>query len=124
MQDGREALERAQAREARLERHKGLEDEAKQLKADLRATEKKQDELVEAAREKIDRDEARKVIIDRLHRLLVQTYESYLRADQRACLAALENLHAKYATTATDIEQRRNTATTKLKGFLGELGYA
>jgi type I restriction enzyme M protein len=124
MQDGREALERAQAREARLERHKGLEDEAKQLKADLRATEKKQDELVEAAREKIDRDEARKVIIDRLHRLLVQTYESYLRADQRACLAALENLHAKYATTATDIEQRREIAATKLKGFLRELGYA
>lgn len=124
MQDGREALERAQAREARLERHKGLEDEAKQLKADLRATEKKQDELVEAAREKIDRDEARKVIIERLHRLLVQTYDSYLRADQRACLAALEKLHAKYATTATDIEQRRNTATAKLKGFLGELGYA
>lgn len=124
MQDGRGALERAQAREARLERHKGLEDEAKQLKADLRATEKKQDELVEAAREKIDRDEARKVIIDRLRRLLVQTYESYLRADQRACLVALENLHSKYATTATDIEQRRNAATAKLKGFLGELGYA
>jgi type I restriction enzyme M protein len=113
----------AAAVEARLERHKALEDEAKQLKADLRATEKKQDELVEAAREKIDRDEARKVIIDRLHRLLVQTYDSYLRADQRAGLAALENLHAKYATTATDIEQRRSAATAKLKGFLGKLGY-
>ncbi len=124
MQDGREALERARAREFRLVRHKGLEDEAKQLKADLRATEKIQDDLVEAAREKIGRDEARKDIIDRLHRLLVQTYESYLRADQRACLAALENLHAKYATTATDIEQRRNAATAKLKAFLGELGYA
>jgi type I restriction enzyme M protein len=59
------------------------------------------------------------VIIDRLHRLLAQTYESYLRADQRACLAALENLHAKYAITATDIEQRRGKATAKLKGFLG-----
>jgi type I restriction enzyme M protein len=56
--------------------------------------------------------------------LLVQTYESYLRADQRACLAALENLHAKYATTATDIEQRRSAATARLKGFLQELGYA
>lgn len=123
MQDGREALERAQARAVRLERHKGFEDEAKQLKADLRATEKKQDELVEAARGKIDRDEARKVIIDRLHRLLVQTYESYLRADQRACLAALENLHAKYATTTVQIEQRRNAATAELKGFLGGLGY-
>jgi len=114
----------AAAVEARLARHKALEDEVRQIKADQRATEKKQDELVTAAREKIDRDEARKVILDRLHRLLVQTYESYLRADQRACLAALENLHAKYATTATDTEQRRNAATAKLKGFLGELGYA
>ena len=114
----------AVAVEARLARHKALEDEAKQLKADLRATEKKQDDLVAAAREKIDRDEARKVIVDRLHRLLVQTYESYLRADQRACLASLDSLHAKYAVTAADIEQRRNAATAKLKGFLGELGYA
>ena len=86
--------------EKRLAEHKALEDEARQLKADLRATEKKQEELVAAAREKIDRDEARRVILDRLHRLLVQTYEGYLRADQRACLAALENLHAKYAVTA------------------------
>lgn len=50
-----------------------------------------------------------------------QTFQSYLRANQ--CLAALENLHAKYATAATDIDQRRNSATAKLKGFLGELGY-
>ena len=124
MQSGREALKRAKARVARLERHKDLEDEAKQLKADLRATEKKQDELVEAAREKIKKDEARKVILDRLHRLLVQTYASYLHTDQRACLAALENLHSKYATTAADIDQRRKAATEKLQGFLGELGYA
>jgi type I restriction enzyme M protein len=110
--------------EAKLARHKALENEAKQLKADLRATEKKQEELVAAAREKIDREEARRVILDRLHRLLVQTYESYLRADQRACLAALENLHAKYAATAKDIERRRDAAARKLKEFLGRLGYA
>ncbi|GAB4181359.1 MAG: N-6 DNA methylase [Wenzhouxiangellaceae bacterium] len=123
MQAGRAALERVKAHEGRLERHKGLEDEARQIKADLRATEKRQEDLVQAAREKIKRSEARQVILDRLHRLLVRTYESYLRADQRTCLAALENLHAKYATTATDIEQRRNMATAKLKGFLEELGY-
>ncbi len=124
MQGGQEAFERAQTRVSRLARHNTLAHEAKQLKADLRATEKKQDELVEAARAKIDRDEARKVIIERLHRLLLQTHKSYLRADQRACLAALENLHAKYANTAADIEQRRNVATAKLKRFLGALGYA
>ncbi|MBE0597460.1 MAG: N-6 DNA methylase [Desulfuromonadales bacterium] len=119
----KELLARAEAAEARLERHKALEDEAKQLKAELRATEKKQEELVAAAREKIDRDEARRVILDRLHRLLVQTYEGYLRADQRACLAALENLHLKYAVTTKEIEARRDGAAARLKGFLVELGY-
>jgi len=123
MQNGRAALERARERQDRLSRHKALEDEAKQLKADLRATEKKQAELVAAAREKIDHDEARRVILDRLHHLLMQTYESYLRADQRACLAALENLRDKYAVTAEDIEKRRDAAAAKLKVFLGELGY-
>jgi type I restriction enzyme M protein len=113
----------AVAIEEKLSRQKVLEDEAKQLKADLRATEKKQEELVAAAREKIDRDEARKVIIERLHRFLVQTYESYLHADQRACLAAIENLYAKYAVTAKDIDSRREAAAAKYKGFLRELGY-
>ena len=116
-------IARAEAAERRLARHKGLEDEERQLKADLRATEKKKEELVAAAREKIDRDEARRVILDRLHRLLVKTYEGYLRADQRACTAALENLHAKYAVTAKAIEAKRDAEASKLKAFLAELGY-
>jgi type I restriction enzyme M protein len=109
--------------EKRLARHKALEDETKQLKAGLRATEKKQEELVAAAREKINPEQAKNVILERLHRLLVQTYESYLRADQRACIAALENLHGKYAVTAKAIEARRDEAAAKLTGFLEELGY-
>ncbi|MEO7864033.1 MAG: N-6 DNA methylase, partial [Nitrospirales bacterium] len=113
-----------QAAEQRLAKHKALEDEAKQLKADLRATEKKEEELVAAARKKIDRDEARRVILDLLHRILVQTYEGYLRADQRACLAALENLYGKYAVTAKVIERKRDAEGAKLKQFLVELGYA
>ena len=116
-------LSRIESAEKRLGRHKALEDEAKQLKADLRATEKKEEELVAAAREKIDRDEARRVILDRLHRILIQTYEGYLRADQRACTAALENLHAKYAVTAKAIETKRDAEAAKLKQFLVELGY-
>jgi len=116
-------IARAETAEKRLARHKALEDEERQLKADLRATEKKKEELVAAAREKIDRDEARSVILDRLHRLLVQTYEGYLRADQRACTAALENLHAKYAVTAKTIEAKRDAEAVKLKKFLAELGY-
>jgi type I restriction enzyme M protein len=109
--------------EQRLTRHKAFEDEARLLKSDLRANEKKQQELVEAARAKIGSEEARRVILDRLHRLLVETYTGYLRADQRACVVALENLHGKYAVTAKAIEAARDKAATTLKGFLVELGY-
>lgn len=122
--DWRMLEEETAAIDTKLARHKALEDEARQLKAELRAAEKKQEELVAAAREKIDRSKARKVIVERLRRLLVETYEAYLRADLRACLAALENLYAKYAITAEDIETRRDAAAKKLKDFLGELGYA
>jgi type I restriction enzyme M protein len=118
-----EFLARVQRAEQRLAKHKALEDEARQLKNDLGATEKKEEELVTAAREKIDRDEARRVILDRLHRLLMQTYEGYLRTDQRACLAALENLHAKYAVTSKDIEAKRDAKAERLKSLLSELGY-
>jgi type I restriction enzyme M protein len=122
-QDQSAFLVRADAAQKRLARHKRLEDEDRQLKADLRATEKKEEELVAAAREKIDRNEARRVILDRLHRRLIQTYEGYLRADQRACTAELENLHAKYAVTAKAIDAKRDAEAAKLKKFLKELGY-
>jgi len=122
MQSGAEAYDRAQ-REERLARHKALADEQRRLKSELRAIEKRMDELAAAARTKINPDEARTVILDRLHRLLVETYDGLLRADQRACLAALENLHAKYAVTAKQIEAQRDEAAAKLKGFLKELGY-
>jgi type I restriction enzyme M protein len=109
--------------EKRLARHKALEDEARQLKNDLRVNEKRQEELVTAAREKISRDEARNVIVDRFHRLLLLTYETYLGADQNECILALENLHGKYAITMQAIETKRNAAALRLRDFLSELGY-
>jgi type I restriction enzyme M protein len=121
---GQQTLEaQAAAIEEKLERHKALEDEARLLKAEIRTTEKRRDDLVAAARAKIDADEAKKVILALLHRVLFETYDSYLRADSRACLAALENLHAKYAVTARDIEAKRDAAAAKLNAFLKELGY-
>ena len=109
--------------EQKLDRHKALDDEAKQLKSEIRATEKRRDDLVTAARAKIDADAAKTVILERLRRILTETYDAYLRADSRACLAALENLHAKYAVTAQAIEAKRDAEAAKLKTFLKELGY-
>jgi type I restriction enzyme M protein len=123
MERGQQTKAQADAIEHKLFTHKALEDEAKALKTIIRATEKKQDELVEAARTKISGDEARQVIVERLGRLLLATYRAYLRADQRACVAAIESLWSKYAVTAKEIEAERAAASARLRGFLVELGY-
>lgn len=123
LERGEPAHRRAVSAEQKLATHKALEDEVKQRKADIRATEKKRDALIAAAREHIDADEAKRVILERLHRVLRDTYTRYLTAHQRNCLKALENLHDKYAVTATEIESQRDAATAKLKQFLEELGY-
>lgn len=113
----------AEAIEQRLAAHKALEAEAKALKAAIRGTEKKRDDLVEAARARISRNEARQVIVARLGRLLLDTYRAYLRADQRACVATIENLWNKYAVTAREIEAERDAAGARLSQFLEALGY-
>ena len=123
MEQGQLARELAQAIEESLSRHKGLEDEAKAQKAIIRGNEKKRDELVASARQKISTDEARTVIIERLRQVLMNTYQAYLQTDQRACIKRIENLWDKYAITARTIEAERDAASRQLKEFLVELGY-
>jgi type I restriction enzyme M protein len=123
MAAGLQAKATAERIEAKLATHKALEDEAKALKAAIKSTEAKKDELVEQARLKISKDEARQVIVERLGKRLFEGYRQYLRADQRACVAAVENLWGKYAVTAKQIEAERDEAAKVWQGFLVELGY-
>ena len=58
-----------------------------------------------------------------LGQVLFSSYQQYLRADQRACVAAIENLWSKYAVTAKQIEAARDEAAEELQRFLVELGY-
>ncbi len=121
--EGEAAWKQAQAIDARLVRHRTLDEEKKACTQQLRAIEHKMEELAAAARARIDRDEARRVIVARMQRLLVEIYRDYLGADQRACVTAIENLWGKYAVTAAQIEAHRNVETEKLKGYLRGLGY-
>ncbi len=123
MEQGQAALEQAQAIDTALTQHKALEDEAKALKATIKAIEGNKDELVASARAQISNGDARIAILVRLKRVLIATYEAYLRADQRACVKAIENLHGKYAVTAQSIEDARNKASVQLHKFLVELEY-
>ena len=123
IEQGQQAYDCAQSITASLERHKALEDEVKALRATIKGIEGKRDELMQSARAKITVDEARTAIIKRLSQLLMNTYQAYLRADQRACIKAIENLWDKYAVTAKTIEAERDSALQQLQVFLMELGY-
>jgi type I restriction enzyme M protein len=100
-----------------------LEDEAKTLKALIRSTQKNRDELVEQARQKINPAEARQVILKRLEQVLMESYRQYLRADQRACVTAIENLWGKYAVTARSTEETAERLGVALDEIFAELGY-
>ena len=67
--------------------------------------------------------EARQVIVQRLGQTLFDSYRAYLRTDQGACVAAIENLWGKYAVTAKQLEAERDKAAAEFEGFLVELGY-
>lgn len=121
--NGEMAYQRAQQLELSLARHKVLEDEVKSLKVMIKGIAAKRDELVEAARAKIDASAARTLILARLRRLLLTRYQSYLKAEQRRCIRAIENLWSKYAVTAKTIEAERDLASAQLQAFLVELGY-
>jgi type I restriction enzyme M protein len=123
MAKGQEALIEAKALDAALEQHKKLEDEVRALKATIKSIEGKKQELVASARAKISKDDARKKILERLKRVLLQTYEAYLKANQRACVKAIENLWSKYAVTAKSIEEARDKASKQLREYLAELEY-
>ena len=118
-------LQQAASRiEAQLARHKALEDEAKSLRVLIKNTTHNRDALVAQARAKIATPEAKQAITERLGEVLLASYRQYLRADQRAAVAAIENLWRKYAVTAQQIEAERDAAAAELQRFLGELGYA
>ncbi|MGG7056430.1 N-6 DNA methylase, partial [Nitrosomonas sp. ANs5] len=113
----------AEQLEVQLARHKALEEEAKTLKKTIKTIEQRRDQLAASAREKISVEEARGIIIERLQQQLLNIYRSYLRAEQRTCIQAVENLWSKYAVTARQIEAERDQAARQLQAFLVELGY-
>jgi type I restriction enzyme M protein len=120
---GAMAAAEATAIEAKFAAHKALEDELKQLKAEIKETEKRRDELLEVARNEITPEEAKVLILERFKTELDRQYQSYVRALLLDRIAAIENLHRKYQVTAKSIITKREQEASKLSGFMKELGY-
>ncbi|SEA16462.1 type I restriction enzyme M protein [Desulfuromusa kysingii] len=109
--------------DAKLEAHSALDRELKNLKANIRESEKRKDELVEKAREKITEQEAKELILERFRQLLLREYQGYLRQYRQGFVAKVENLWSKYSVTVKEILAERDKEAALLNQFLVELGY-
>ncbi|HSH02051.1 MAG TPA: N-6 DNA methylase [Anaerolineae bacterium] len=118
-----EAAEAITAIEHRMAAHDALVAELKELKSNIKAAEKQQNELVTQARALISPDEAQELILRRFREELVAAYAGYLRQYQREFVTAVQNLWGKYAVTREDILRERAAAEAELDGYLKELGY-
>lgn len=80
-------------------------------------------ERLETQRAELGEDESRELVFNIEQERLVAELERHVTARRQALVAAAENLWDKYRVSLHEIETRRDTARTQLKGFIRELGY-
>ena len=106
-----------------LAAHTALETELKTLKEQNKAIEKKRDKLITAARASISEQEAKGLILQHINQQLISEYQGYIRNNLLKLIAAIENLHNKYAVTLKSIVSERDKQAGLLAGFMEGLGY-
>lgn len=81
-------------------------------------------ERLTAARAELDHDDCRELVLDVDRERLLDRLERARVRRVGALVADLERLWDKYRISLKEIEGRRGDATTRLEGYLEELGYA
>jgi type I restriction enzyme M protein len=107
----------------KLAQHVELEKELKGLGAGIKESEKKKDDLIEAARNNIEPSDAQILIEKRFKQQMQDSFNQYIRQLIRQLIKAVENLHNKYAVTVKNILSERDKQAKLLDSFLQELGY-
>lgn len=96
------------------------------LQKDLAALEKRLariDGLLKEIGGQISEQDAKRLILKKLHDLANKEMPRYLNAEKRALLAIVENLWDKYAVSSQTLEAGRESTMASLTGFLTSLGY-
>ncbi|MEZ8321546.1 restriction endonuclease subunit S, partial [Vibrio splendidus] len=109
--------------DAKLAQHTALEKELKELKAGIKEAEKKKDDLVEVALNKVSHIEAKILIEARFKKDLETDFNAYIQSITTTLVKAVENLHNKYAVTVKEILIQREQEGEMFNIFMKELGY-
>jgi type I restriction enzyme M protein len=107
------------AEKARQKTIKSLEEDKERYSKTLAGLEGE----LEAIGGVITTEEARELILQKLHDLINNELLRYLNAEKRALVAAFEKLWDKYAVSAQTIESEREATMRELNDYLTKLGY-
>ena len=92
-------------------------------KSALEARLAKTDALLAGIGGQLTEEQARRLILKKLHDIANNELNRYLNAEKRALIAVVENLWDKYAVSSRELEQARGETLKVLDGFLDRLGY-
>ena len=81
------------------------------------------DKLMKSIGEQLTPEEAKLLILRKLHDLINNELNRYLNAEKRALVAMVENWWDKYAVSSQALEEQRATTINELNVFLNKLGY-
>ena len=104
-------------------------DEKKQItalrkdQAALRARIQRADQVLTDIGGKLSDEQAKTLILSKLHDMATAELQRYLNAEKRQLIAALENLWSKYAVSSRALEAERSQTLKALDGFMAGLGY-
>lgn len=125
--ESQQLLRQVEAQLAALDESK--KEEKKQItalqkdNAALEARLDKTDAIFSAIGGKLTDEEAKTLILKKLHDLATHELKRYLNAAKRSLIQAVEDLWDKYAVSSHALETERNKTLLALDGFLTGLGY-
>ena len=92
-------------------------------KSVINARLEKTDALLEEIGGQLTEEDAKLMILKKLHDIAHTELGRYLNAEKRVLIAAVEKLWDKYAVSMRELEQQRTETLEELDGFLKGLGY-
>ena len=91
-------------------------------KAALLARIARTDTLIAEIGGQLTDEEAKRLILKKLHDIAGRELERYLNAEKRTLIQGVENLWNKYAISSRELERKREETLGQLNGFLEGLG--
>ena len=108
------------------EKEKIRKKKIKNLKKDIKTLKEKLDkidELIESIGGKISEEQSKELILEKQFNMINDELYRYLNQEKRCLIGVFENLWAKYASSAEDLENNREKTMSDLNNYLRELNY-